>query len=127
MVQTLSKIKVADNSGARLVQVIHVLGGKKGRTFQRFGSVGDLVSCSIKRVLPNSNFKKGDVVHGVIVRVRKEYRRNDGTYIRFDENAVALVNKETKEPKGTRIFGPIAREVKDRGYSKVISLAPEVL
>ena len=127
MVQKLSKLKVADNSGAKVIQVIQVLGNKKGRSFQSFGSTGDIVSASVKKAVPNSNYKKGDVIHAVLVRVVKEYKRKDGSYIRFDENAAALINKDTKEPRGTRIFGPIARELKDRGFNKLISLAPEVL
>ena len=127
MLQTLTRAKVADNTGARLVLIIQVLGRKKGHTFQKVGTVGDIVSCSVKRVLPNSAYKKGDKVHGVIVRTKKEIRRSDGSYIRFDENAVAIINKENKEPKGTRIFGPVARELKDKGFNKLISLAPEVL
>lgn len=127
MIQKMSRVKVADNSGAKEVGVIQVLGIKKGRSYQKNGSVGDIISCSVKKAQPNSAYKKGDVVHAVIVRVRKEFKRKDGSYIRFDENAVAIINKETKDPKGTRIFGPIARELKDRGFNKLISLAPEVL
>jgi large subunit ribosomal protein L14 len=127
MIQKLTRLQVADNTGAKEVMVIQVLGIKKGRSFQKSGTVGDIVSASVKKVLPNGNYKKGDVVHGVIVRVKKEYRRKDGTYIRFDENAVAIINKETKEPKGTRLFGPVARELKERGFNKLVSLAPEVL
>jgi large subunit ribosomal protein L14 len=127
MIQRMSRLKVADNTGAKEVLVIQVLGNKKGMMFMKAGSVGDIVSCSIKRVLPTSAYSKGEVVHGVVVRATKEYKRADGSHIRFDENAVALINKETKEPKGTRIFGPIARELKDRGFNKLISLAPEVL
>lgn len=127
MVQKQSRLKVADNSGAKELMVIQVLGIKKGRTYQKVGTIGDIVSASVKKVLPNGNYKKGDVVHAVIVRAKKEYKRKDGSHIRFDENAAALINKENKEPKGTRIFGPVARELKDRGFNKVISLAPEVL
>lgn len=127
MVQTLTRLQIADNTGIKELMIIHVLGIKKGRTFQRFGTIGDLVSASVKKCIPNGNYKKGDVVHAVIVRTRKEVKRADGSLIRFDENAAAVVNKETKDPKGTRIFGPVGRELKDRGYNKVISLAPEVL
>lgn len=127
MIQKLSKVKVADNSGAKIVRVIQVLGRAKGNSYQSFGSVGDIVSASVQRVLPNGNYKKGDVVHAVVVRTKKEITRKDGSLIRFDENAVALINKENKDPKGTRVFGPVARELKDRGFSKLISLAPEVL
>ncbi|GAB4285127.1 MAG: 50S ribosomal protein L14 [Candidatus Dojkabacteria bacterium] len=127
MVQKLSKLQVADNSGAKLIQVIQILGIKKGRMFQNFGTVGDIVSASVKKAVPNSNYKKGDVVHAVIVRTAKEVRRADGSYIKFDDNAAVIINKETKDPKGTRVFGPIARELKDRGFNKLVSLAPEVL
>lgn len=127
MIQTLSTLKVADNSGAKEIRVIQVLGEKKGRSFQKTGTVGDIVSASVRKAIPNSNYKKGDVVHAVLVRVAKEVKRKDGSYIRFDENAAALINKETNEPRGTRIFGPVARELRDRGFNKVISLAPEVL
>ncbi len=127
MLQKMSKVKVADNSGIKEVLIIQVLGSKKGRSYQKSGTVGDIVSCSAKKVIPNGTYKKGDVVHGVIVRVNKEFKRKDGSYIRFDENAVAIINKETGEPKGTRIFGPVARELKDKKFNKLISLAPEVL
>lgn len=128
MVQTLSKLKVADNSGAKIVKVIQILGqAEGGGKFKKFGYVGDIISCSVKRAIPNGNYKKGEVVHGVIVRATKEWKRKDGSWIRFDENAVALINKENGEPKGTRIFGPIARELKEKGFNKLISLAPEVL
>lgn len=127
MIQKLSRVPVADNSGAKEVLVIQILGAKKGRMFQKTGTVGDIVSASVKKVLPNGAYKKGDIVHAVIIRARKEYKRKDGSYIRFDENAVAIINKENKDPKGTRLFGPVARELKDRGFNKLISLAPEVL
>ncbi|MEP7103711.1 MAG: 50S ribosomal protein L14 [Candidatus Dojkabacteria bacterium] len=127
MIQKLSRLKVADNSGAREIMVIQVLGGKKGRTFSKFGYVGDIVSASVKKAMPNSNYKKGDVVHAVVIRCKKEARRNDGSYIKFDDNAAAIINKETKEPKGTRVFGPIARELKDEGFNKIVSMALEVL
>ncbi len=127
MIQRLSRLKVADNSGIKEIMVIQVLGRKKGGMFQKFGTVGEIVSASAKKVQPNSNFKQGDIVHAVIVRTKKEIRRNDGSYIRFDDNAVVIINKETKEPKATRIFGPVARELKEKGYTKIISLAPEVL
>jgi large subunit ribosomal protein L14 len=127
MIQKLSRLKVADNTGAKEIMVIQVLGGKKGRTFSKFGYVGDIVSASVKKVMPNSNYKKGDVVHAVVIRCKKEMRRKDGSHIKFDENSAAIIAKETKDPKGTRIFGPIARELKDKGFSKIISMAPEVL
>ncbi len=127
MIQRLSRLQVADNSGAKEIMVIQVLGTKKGRMFQKTGTVGDIVSASVKRSIPNGNYKNGDVVHAVVVRVSKEVRRKDGSYIRFDENAAALISKDTKEPKGSRIFGPVARELKEKGFNKLISLAPEVL
>lgn len=107
--------------------VIQVLGNTKGGTFKKFGYVGDIVSASVKKALPNGNYKKGDVVHAVVVRTKKEHKRKDGSYIKFDDNAAAIISKETKDPKGTRVFGPIARELKERGFSKLISLALEVL
>lgn len=127
MIQRASRLKVADNTGAKEIFVIQVLGIKKGRSFQKSGSVGDIVSASVKKVLPNGTYKKGDVVHAVIVRTKKEVRRQDGTYLRFDENAAAIISKDTKEPKGSRVFGPVARELKEKGFNKLISLAPEVL
>jgi len=123
MVQHRSMLKVADNTGAKKLQVFRVLGGYK----KRYARVGDIVTCSVKEAVPRSAVKKGDVVHAVIVRTRKESRRADGTYIRFDDNAAVIIDKENKEPKGTRIFGPVARELRDKGYSRIISLAPEVL
>ncbi|GIW58805.1 MAG: 50S ribosomal protein L14 [Candidatus Dojkabacteria bacterium] len=127
MIQRQSRLKVADNSGAKEVMVIQVLGRKKGMTFKKFGYVGDIVSCSVKRALPNGSYKKGDKVHAVVVRTKKEYRRKDGSWIRFDENAVAIIDKNSLQPVGTRVFGPVARELKDKGFNKLISLAPEVL
>lgn len=127
MIQRSTKLPVADNSGAKVLNVIQVLGVKKGRMFQKTGTVGDIISASVRRAIPNSNYKKGDVVHAVIVRAKKEVKRKDGSYIRFDQNAAALINKDTLEPKGTRLFGPIARELKDKGFNKLVSLAPEVL
>lgn len=127
MIQKLSRLKVADNSGAKEIMVIQVLGVKKGRTFSKFGYVGDIVSASVKKALPNSNYKKGDVIHAVLVRCKKPMRRTDGSYIRFDDNAAAIINKDTKEPKGTRVFGPVSRELKDKGFNKIVSMAPEVL
>ena len=127
MIQRLSRLKVADNSGIKEIMVIQVLGRKKGGMFQKFGTVGEIVSASAKKVQPHSNFKQGDVVHAVIIRTKKEIRRKDGSYIRFDDNAAVIINKDNKEPKATRIFGPVARELKEKGYTKIISLAPEVL
>lgn len=127
MIQTLSRLKVADNSGVKELMVIQVQGRKKGGTHQRFGTIGELVSASTKKVQPNSNFKQGEVVHAVVVRTRKEIRRKDGSYIRFDDNAAVIINKENNEPVATRIFGPVARELKEKGFQKIISLAPEVV
>jgi large subunit ribosomal protein L14 len=123
MIQHRSILKVADNSGAKRLMCIRVLGGYK----KRFARIGDIITCSVKEAIPRAGVKKGEVVHVVIVRQRKEMRRKDGTYIRFDENAAVVIDKKTKEPKGTRIFGPIARELRQRGYQKIVSLAPEVL
>ncbi len=114
---------VADNSGAKKLQCIRVLGGYK----KRYAGIGDLVTCVVKEALPHGAVKKSDVVHAVVVRTHKEKRRADGTYIRFDDNAVVIVDKKSKEPKGTRIFGPVARELRAHGYLKIVSLAPEVL
>jgi len=127
MIQSQTRLKVADNTGIKEIMVIQVLGVKKGGMFRKFGYVGDLVSASVKKVISSSSFKKGDKVHAVIVRTKKEIRRGDGSYIRFDDNAAVIVNKNNKEPRCTRVFGPIAREIKDRGYTKLVSLAPEVL
>lgn len=127
MVQSLSRLSVADNSGAKELMVIRVLGRTKGGTQQRYATVGELVVCSVKTAIPNSNYKKGDVVSVVIVRTKKEIRRNDGSYIRFDDNAGVIVDKQKKDPKATRIFGPVARELREKGYTKIISLAQEVL
>jgi large subunit ribosomal protein L14 len=123
MIQTQSMLKVADNSGAKKLMCIKVLGGYK----KRYARIGDIVTCSVKEAVPRGMVKKGEVVHAVLVRQRKEKRRKDGTYIRFDENAAVIVDKKTKEPKGTRIFGPIARELRAKGFQKIISLAPEVV
>ncbi|MCS7246321.1 MAG: 50S ribosomal protein L14 [Thermomicrobium sp.] len=122
MIQPLSKLTVADNTGAKEIMCIRVLGGSK----RRYGSVGDLIVASVKRAEPNAAVKKGDVVYAVIVRTKKEYRRKDGSYIKFDDNAAVLVTPQG-QPRGTRIFGPVARELRDRQYMRIISLAPEVL
>lgn len=116
-------LHVADNTGAKKLMCIRVLGGYK----KRYARLGDIVTCSVKEAAPRGMVKKGEVVHAVIVRQRKEMRRKDGTYVRFDENAAVIVDKKTKEPKGTRIFGPIGRELRTKGYQKIVSLAPEVL
>ncbi|MDD5341618.1 MAG: 50S ribosomal protein L14 [Patescibacteria group bacterium] len=123
MVQHRTMLKLADNTGAKKLQVIRVLGGYK----KRFARLGDIVTCTIKEAAPHGMVKKSDVVYAVLVRTRKEVKRNDGSYIRFDDNAAVIVDKKTKEPKGTRILGPVARELRVRGYAKIISLAPEVL
>lgn len=122
MIQTESRLRVADNSGAKEVLVIRVLGGSK----RRFGNIGDIIVCAVKSATPGGVVKKGDVVKAVIVRTKTGVRRNDGTYIKFDENAAVIV-KEDKTPVGTRIFGPITRELRDGKFMKIISLAPEVL
>jgi large subunit ribosomal protein L14 len=123
MIQVESKIKVADNSGAKRVQCIRVLGGYR----KRYARVGDVITVAVKEAVPHSAIKKGDVLRAVIIRTKKEIRRTDGTYLRFDDNACAIVDKEKPEPKATRIFGPVAREVRRAGYFKIASLAPEVL
>lgn len=122
MIQTQSRLKVADNSGAKEIMCIRVLGGSSRRT----GSVGDIIVASVKAASPGGQVKKGDVVRAVIVRVAKQRRREDGSYIRFDDNAAVIINDD-KQPRGTRIFGPVARELRERDYMRIVSLAPEVL
>lgn len=122
MVQDNTMLNVADNSGAKRVMCIKVLGGSK----RKYASVGDIIVVAVKSALPNAPIKKGEVKKAVIVRVHKEYRREDGTYIRFDDNACVIID-EKGAPVGKRIFGPVARELRDTGYMKIISLAPEVL
>jgi large subunit ribosomal protein L14 len=122
MIQTETMLIVADNSGARKAQCFHILGG----TRRRYASVGDIVVVAVKEALPNSTVKKGDVRRAVVVRTKKEVRRPDGSYIRFDDNAAVLIN-DAGEPLGTRIFGPVPRELRAKGYMKIISLAAEVL
>ena len=122
MVQQETRLKVADNCGAREVLVIRVLGGSKVKT----GNIGDIVVCTVKKATPNGTIKKGKVVKAVIVRTKRGVRRDDGSYIRFDDNAVVLLNN-ADEPRGSRIFGPVARELRDRDYMRIVSLAPEVL
>lgn len=122
MIQEETMLKIADNSGARKAQCIRVLGGSK----RRYASLGDIIVVAIKEAIPEGNVKKGDVRKAVIVRQKKEYRRMDGSYIRFDENAAVIVNNEG-EPTGTRVFGPIARELRERRFMKIVSLAPEVV
>jgi large subunit ribosomal protein L14 len=123
MVQKESRIKITDNSGARELLVIQVMGG----SVHRYGTVGDVVTGSVKKAVPNSAVKKGTVVKAVIVRTKKEYRREDGSYIRFDDNAAVLIDPESKAPVGTRIFGPVARELRSKGFGRIMSLAPEAL
>lgn len=122
MIQPQSRLKAADNSGAKELMCIKVLGG----SFRKTGNIGDVIICSVKSATPGGSVKKGEVVKAVIARTKQGIRRNDGTYIRFDDNAAVLIGSN-KEPKGTRIFGPIARELREKNYMKIISLAPEVL
>ena len=122
MIQMQSRLGVADNSGARKVECIKVVGGSK----RRYASIGDTIIVSVKEALPNSKVRKGEVKRAVVVRTRKELSRDDGTYIRFDDNAAVLVD-EQDQPLGTRIFGPVARELRGRKYMRIVSLAPEVL
>jgi large subunit ribosomal protein L14 len=116
-------LKVADNTGAKKLQCIRVLGGYQKRT----AGLADVVTCVVKEAAPHGLVKKSEVVHAVIVRTHKERRRPDGTYIRFDDNAAVIVDRKTKDPKGSRIFGPVARELRNGGFTKIVSLAPEVL
>lgn len=122
MIQVQSRLSVADNTGAKKLMCIKVLGG----SWRRYASIGDIIVCSVKEASPGGVVKKGDVVKAVIVRTRKSVRRTDGSYIKFDENA-AVILRDEKEPRGTRIFGPVARELRDKEFSKILSLAPEVL
>jgi len=122
VIQVQSMLNVADNTGARRLMCIRVLGGSR----RRYASVGDVIICSVKEASPGGVVKKGEVVKAVVVRTKKEVRRPDGTYIKFDENAAVLI-KDDKSPRGTRIFGPVARELRERDFMKIISLAPEVL
>ena len=122
MIQEETKLTVADNSGARKVRCIRVLGGHG----KRYARIGDLVVVSVKSALPNANVKKGEVCRAVIVRTSKEQRRKDGSYIRFDDNAAVILNA-AGEPRGTRIFGPVARELREKNFMKIVSLAPEVI
>ena len=122
MIQQESYLKVADNTGAKEIKCIRVLGGSR----RVYGNIGDVIVASVRKAAPNGTVKKGEVVKAVIVRTKKGVRRNDGTYVRFDENAAVLI-KEDKNPRGTRIFGPVARELREREYLKILSLAPETL
>jgi large subunit ribosomal protein L14 len=122
MIQSETKLTVADNSGAKVLYCIKVLGGSR----RRYASIGDIIVVAVKEAIPNAKVKKGDVLKAVVVRTRKEIRRPDGTFIRFDDNSAVLINNQ-KEPIGTRIFGPVARELRAKRFMKIISLAPEVL
>ncbi|MDP1808118.1 MAG: 50S ribosomal protein L14 [Actinomycetota bacterium] len=122
MIQQETVLKIADNTGARILLCIRVLGGSR----RRYARVGDVIVGTVKQAIPNGSVKKGEVVKAVVVRTKKENRRPDGTYIRFDDNA-AVILTDAKNPKGTRIFGPVARELRDKNYMKIVSLAPEVL
>ena len=122
MIQPQTRLKVADNTGAKEIMCIRVLGG----SYRRSGNIGDIIVASVKKAIPGGNVKKGDVVKAVIVRSSKGLRRQDGSHIRFDDNAAVIIDNQ-KQPKGTRVFGPIARELRDKGYMKIISLAPDVI
>lgn len=122
MIQTESRLKIADNSGAQEILVIRVMGGSR----RRYGHVGDVVVGAVKSAAANAAIKKGDVIRAVIVRTAKEYRRRDGSYIKFDDNAAVVINDDLN-PRGTRVFGPVARELRERGFTKIVSLAPETL
>ena len=122
MIQEQSRLKIVDNTGAQEIMVIRVLGGSN----RRYGYLGDIVIASVKKAVPNSPIKKGDIVKAVIVRTKKEYKRKDGTVIRFDDNAAVIIDP-AGEPKGTRVFGPVAKELRDKRFMKIVSLAPEVV
>jgi large subunit ribosomal protein L14 len=122
MIQEYTRLKVADNTGARDLMCIKVLGGSR----RRYASLGDVIICSVKNAIPGGNAKKKEVVRAVVVRTKKDYRRKDGSVIRFDDNAAVLIDK-SGQPRGTRIFGPVARELREKDYMKIVSLAPEVL
>ena len=122
MIQEESYLKVADNTGAKEIHTIRVLGGSK----RKYGNIGDIIVASVRKAAPGGTVKKGDVVKAVIVRTKRGIRREDGTYVRFDENAAVII-KEDKNPKGTRIFGPVARELREKDFMKILSLAPEVI
>jgi len=123
MIQQETRLKVADNTGGRELLVIRVLGGSR----RRYGSIGDVIVATVKSAAPHGGVKKSEVVKAVVVRVAKEYRRDDGSYIRFDDNAAVILDADGVNPKGTRIFGPVARELREKGFTKIVSLAPEVL
>jgi len=123
MIQPETRLKVIDNTGAKEIQCIRVLGGYK----KRYARIGDIITATIKKAVPHTSVKKGEVIHAVIVRTRKETRRPNGVYVRFDDNAAVIVDRKTKEPKGGRIFSVVARELREKGFTKIVSLAPEVL
>jgi large subunit ribosomal protein L14 len=123
MIQNESRLKVADNTGARELLVIRIMGGSRRKT----ATIGDVVVAAVKSATPQGSVKKSEVVRAVIVRTAKEYRRSDGSYIKFDDNAAVLLQGETRDPRGTRIFGPVARELREKGFMKIVSLAPETL
>jgi len=123
MIQQESRLKVADNTGAREILVIHVMGGSK----RKYAGVGDVVVATVKSATPHGSVKKSEIVRAVVVRTSKEWRREDGSYIRFDDNAAVILDGDSSNPRGTRIFGPVARELREKGYMKIVSLAPEAL
>jgi large subunit ribosomal protein L14 len=123
MIQQETRVKIADNTGARELLVIHIMGGSK----RRYGHIGDVVVGTVKTAVPQGSVKKSEIVKAVIVRCAKEWRREDGSYIRFDDNAAVILDVDGQNPKGTRIFGPVARELREKGFMKIVSLAPEVL
>lgn len=123
MIQETTRLKVADNTGARTIMCIRVMGGSN----RKYAAVGDIIIASVKTATPNGTVKKGEVVRAVVVRTSKEYGRSDGSHIKFDENAAVILEKETTNPRGTRIFGPVGRELREKGFMKIVSLSPEVL
>ena len=123
MIQAMSRLKVADNTGAREILCIRVMGGSS----RRYAAVGDIIIASVKSAIPTSSIKKGEVIRAVVVRTAKEYGRADGSFIKFDENAAVIIEGESKNPRGTRIFGPVGRELREKGFMKIVSLSPEVL
>ncbi|MCD6518662.1 MAG: 50S ribosomal protein L14 [Anaerolineae bacterium] len=123
MIQPYTRLKVADNTGAREIMCIRVLGGSK----KRYARVGDIIVATVKEAVPGGSVKKKDVVYAVVVRTAKEYGRPDGSYIRFDDNAAVILDTDRRTPRGTRIFGPVARELRDKGFMRIVSLSPEVL
>lgn len=123
MIQETTRLKVADNTGARVIMCIRVMGGSN----RRYAAVGDIIIASVKVAAPNAAIKKGEVVRAVVVRTAKEYGRSDGSYIKFDENAAVILEKDSTNPRGTRIFGPVGRELREKGFMKIVSLSPEVL